>query len=224
MINIKRRNIQFFILTLIVSWLFHSISVAQTADDIGKDSSLIIKTFGKILIKGTQPRSAESYTKLRAGETVIMESGSTLQLIYFASGQLENWSNNRVFKVGTDSSIAEEGKPDSIKKIPNAVVKQYSSIVDGLESTSRYGMFRVRRVCETKVSNAEKLYPKLKADQDETSIYAEEFLASNYYECADDEKLKIFLDNAIRERPELSDLKAIKDKYLPLLDGNNKSN
>lgn len=186
-----------------------------------KDTAMMLKVKGEIIINNDKKNPAIGYVKLKKNDKIVMNPNSYLQLVYLTSGQIETWANNRVFKVGDDSSVPVEGKPENINKLPASVVKQFEVISMNVESFERVGMVRIRNANKLKTLSAEKTYARIKKEQDKNSTYAEEFLASNYYEAGEDQKLLEFLAEISSERPDNPDIEAITKKYLSLLNSNN---
>lgn len=146
----------------------------------GADVGMITRISGAVsmLTDGTMKRVVP-FVKIATGDQITLGHAARIQLVYFANGRQEIWSDSGLLEIGTEQSKSNI-KPE-ITQLSPLVVSQLSK-TPLVGQQSRTGMVRVRGLMDPDAApKLEKQYAEMKAGAGD-DITAEVFLLSGLIE------------------------------------------
>ncbi len=160
-----KRNLMLF-LCLILTYI-------QTSSAQEVDAALVtgMNGSGTVMSRNANLPLA-TLIKLRTGDTTEISNGSTLQLVYLATGLVESWKGPARFVVGkTKTEKKIQGEP-STRTLPSAMLEKIARAPDVMtDLRNRSGLYAVRsfdtRTTE-RMAQAQTLYDKEKTAADNT--------------------------------------------------------
>jgi len=160
-----------------------------------KDRVMVISTSGNVKLT-TDKMQVTPLIRIRQGEIVDLEKYAKLEIIYFNSGNKEDWRGPAKFEIGNTESKMIEGKPFATHKTKGIGIKLAQSME--IASFSRQGMVRVRGANKLELRRIEQKYMAEK-ERFPDSILPEIYLLSAWDGFCEDKLIKEKLDEIGKE-------------------------
>ena len=108
-------------------WFGAVLMVVMVACAAAAEVGLVTAVLGSVKLQEGKTAASElkPFVKLRAGDQLLLDGGSGLQVVYFEGGRQEKWQGPGLLEVGDASSrsLTGSGQPE-IKTLPAILVKQ----------------------------------------------------------------------------------------------------
>ncbi|MEI7614156.1 MAG: hypothetical protein WCK63_14750 [Betaproteobacteria bacterium] len=159
-----------------------------------------------ISAQGTRP--LQPFSKLKQGDSLLLEGPALLKLIYFNSGRQETWRGN-----GTIEILGHEGKgsglpiPDNFT-LSRQTVKQIAKTPT--ESTIQKNTMKLRSFgAENSIDRIEESYQKMRMEAVRGDLNPELYLLSALFEMREIERVEQVLADLRASRPADQEAKVV---------------
>jgi len=182
------------------------------------ESDVAMVTFmqGVVTRSTTQgSQRVQSFIKLKQGDSLALEQGARLQLVYFSGGRQETWGGDGRLEISEIESHAHGLSQPEVKMLPSVMVQQIAK-TPSLETQGRAGMVRMRAIpTPDAIAQVEKTYKSLRLETDRDDLSPELFLLSGLFEMRELDRVEQILGDLRRSRkgnPEVGLLVALYQK------------
>lgn len=168
---------------LLAKLILVAVLSGMSASHAANDVALVTAVQGKVSrTSSSGPSELEAFVKLKRGDLLQLEKGSTLRLVYFESGRQESWNGDGKLEiVATESKGIGLTNPE-VKVLPTILVKQIAK-TPSLDSQGRAGVMRLRSIPTTKaIAQLEQEYAQMRKISDPGDMNPEIFLLSGLFE------------------------------------------
>lgn len=193
-----------FLLFSLISCLVHA----------SGDVALVTGLQGKVTRSVTAgPGTIEAFVKLKQGDVLRLEKGSSIKLVYFEGGRQEIWSGEgRLDIAGTESKGSGLSAPE-VKMLPSVLVKQIAK-TPSLDSQGRAGVMRLRAVSGPgALSSLEAEYDRMRVELGRNDLNADIFLLAGLLELREFDRVEVILEGIPTRYPNNPDARMLVALY-----------
>ena len=152
------------------------------------------------------------FVKVRAGDHLLMEAASGLQVVYFESARQETWQGAGVLEVGDGLSKPLKGSPQAqVKTLPAILVRQLAK-TPSPDGNVKTGMIRLRAL-SSPLESVEKEYAEMRREAGAGDRNPELYLLASYFELREFDKLEALLAQMNEQTPGAPELSALNALY-----------
>jgi hypothetical protein len=188
----------FYISTKILRLVLVSFACFIGVAHANNDVALITGLQGKVTRAAiTGPGVVEAFVKLKQGDVLRLEKGSSVKLVYFEGGRQETWGGEGRLEIGTSESKGSGLPEPEVKILPAVLVKQIAK-TPSLDSQGRAGVMRLRAIGAPSPDALAKLeaeYDRMRLELGRNDLNADMFLLAGLLELKELERL----ENVLKE-------------------------
>ena len=187
--------------------------VGAAAAEVG----LVTAVSGRVKLQEGKTAASElkPFVKVRAGDRLLLDEASKLQVVYFEEGRQETWLGPVSFEIGNASSqTLTGGAQPEIKTLPAILVKQLAK-TPSPDANVKAGMIRMRSITQhDNLASIEKSYDEMRKLADAGDRNPELFLLASYFEMSEFDRLEALLRKLDDQAPRDAQLAALNALYL----------
>lgn len=178
---------------LVINFAYGQNSANQSKPS--KDSAMVISVVGDVVAEKDKVKLTP-LIRIQSDEVIDVANYGKVEIVYFVSGQKEDWRGPAKFKVGTTESVNISGQPFSVSKT-SGISKQLSDSL-AIAGGTRVGMVRVRGASKLSLQRMEEKYTAMKKQYPD-SILPEVVLLSDWEASCEDDRIKAKLSEIEKE-------------------------
>jgi hypothetical protein len=144
-----------YFICLLVLWVALGSAHAQ------KDAALVTTASGAATwqAEGGRPNAVQSFMKLREGDQAEVKADARLQLVYLASGEVEQWEGPSSFVIGSMRTTKIASGTPATRKLPVSMVERLARAPEVMaDIRNRAGVTVTRGVASPAVLEARRNY------------------------------------------------------------------
>ena len=140
------------------------------------------------------PGALEAFVKLKQGDVLTLEKGSTVKLVYFASARQESWTGEGRLDIATNESKGSGLADPEVKILPAILVKQIAR-TPSLDSQGRAGVMRLRAIATPDaIAKLDREYTQMRTTSELGDINPEMFLLSGLFEMRELDRVETLIN------------------------------
>ena len=198
---------------IILSSLIYFVFINSAASD-NAIVAIVGQLDGNVFVEDTNNalQKIKPYSQLTSGKTITVDSNSKAQIIYKKSGVAEVWGPGK-FTIGVQGSEPIVGAPIEITEVPRILKRQISNMPKEVATFKRSGSVRVRSLPGMRLKEIDRVYKKLKEQQNLGEFYAELYWLNSLYNEKAFDKLKQAINDLKVEYNVDSGIMQLVEKY-----------
>ncbi|MEI7432048.1 MAG: hypothetical protein WCL27_16495 [Betaproteobacteria bacterium] len=177
----------------------NTIVAAQGLDDIAMITALQ-GSVGLISQQGAKPLPVQSFSKLKQGDSLLMEDSALLKLIYLKNGRQEIWRGSGKVEILENEGKGGGSSTPEINNLSMQVVKQIAKTPSISKISQNNGKLRSLGV-ENSIERVEASYRKMRMESVHGDLNPELYLLSALFEMREIEKVEQVLADLRFSRP-----------------------
>ena len=168
---------------MVASMLFVGALAVAPASYAANDVALVTALRGNVnRVAKEGPGALEAFVKLRQGDVLTLEKGSTVKLVYFSSARQESWTGEGRLEIAANESKGTGLADPEVKILPAILVKQIAR-TPSLDSQGRAGVMRLRAIATPDaIAKLDREYTQMRTTSELGDINPEIFLLSGLFE------------------------------------------
>jgi hypothetical protein len=210
----------FYISTKILRLVLVSFACFIGVVHANNDVALITGLQGKVTRAAiTGPGVVEAFVKLKQGDVLRLEKGSSVKLVYFDGGRQETWGGEGRLEIALTESKASGLPAPEVKILPAVLVKQIAK-TPSLDSQGRAGVMRLRAIGTPSPDALTKLeaeYDRMRIELGRNDLNADIFLLAGLLELRELDRVQVILEGLPGRYPNEPNTKMLVDLYTKAL-------
>lgn len=194
-------------------WVAVAMTIVPTAH-AARDVAMVTVVQGKI--RHSAPggeQLLQAFVKLKADDTLSLDNGARMEIIYFENGQQESWGGTGTLKITATEGRATGLPPPVVKKLPLIIVKQMAR-TPSLDSQGRAGVVRLRSIpTAAAIEKIDETYNKMRAETDKDDINPELYLLAGMFETRQLDRVERTLAALKEAHPDKTEVKVLASLY-----------
>jgi hypothetical protein len=163
--------------------LVGALAAVAPASYAANDVALVTALRGNVnRVAKEGPGALEAFVKLRQGDVLTLEKGSTVKLVYFSSARQESWTGEGRLEIAANESKGTGLADPEVKILPAILVKQIAR-TPSLDSQGRAGVMRLRAIATPDaIAKLDREYTQMRTTSELGDINPEIFLLSGLFD------------------------------------------
>ena len=187
-----------------------------------KDAALVTTVSGDVSYQaaGTAASPVQSFMKLRESDRIDVKGNAKLQLVYLASGEVEQWEGPAAFTVGIQRTLTISNGTPLTRKLPASMVERLArtpAVMNDIRNRSGVTVTRALRPLSPKVAAAHEAHAQARRELPPDDISPELDLLVVLYEARHFGEANDVLQNMQRRAPDDVGVRELAEKFRKLM-------